>query len=206
MVDDRDDRVYEYRGQGIDTIKASVSYSLSGTHVEKLVLAGSANLNGTGNGLDNALTGNAGENVLKGRAGDDVLKGMGDDDALHGGSGDDKLYGGSGDDTLHGNSGRDKLHGGSGDDRLDGGSGNDRLYGNSGHDVFVFGKGSGLDTVADFRSGQDKVDVSNLSGVKGTSDLHLSQVGEDAVIWHGSDILVLKGVQASDLDSSDFIF
>jgi hypothetical protein len=48
--------------------------------------------------------------------------------------------------------------------------------------------------------------VSKLSGVKSTSDLNLSQVGEDAVIWHGSDILVLKGVQASDLDGSDFIF
>jgi Ca2+-binding RTX toxin-like protein len=188
IVDDRGDRVYEGRSQGIDTVKASVSYSLSGTHVEKLVLTGSEDLNGTGNRLDNTLTGNAGENVLKGKAGDDVLKGKGGDDRLHGGSG------------------HDKLHGGSGDDRLDGGSGNDKLYGNEGQDVFVFGKGSGWDTVADFRSGQDKVDVSNLSGVKSTSDLNLSQVGEDAVIWHGSDILVLKGVQASDLDGSDFIF
>jgi Ca2+-binding RTX toxin-like protein len=188
IVDDRGDRVYEGRSHGIDTVKASVSYSLSGTHVEKLVLTGSEDLNGTGNRLDNTLTGNAGENVLKGKSGDDVLKGKG---------GDDRLYGGSGE---------DKLHGGSGDDRLDGGSGNDTLYGNSGQDVFVFGKGSGWDTVADFRSGQDKVDVSNLSGVKSTSDLNMSQVGEDAVILHGSDILVLKGVQASDLDGNDFIF
>jgi Ca2+-binding RTX toxin-like protein len=170
------------------------------------VLTGSGNLDGTGNGLDNSITGNAGNNVLKGGAGEDGLKGMGGNDKLHGGSGDDRLEGGSGHDELHGGSGHDKLRGGSGDDRLDGGSGNDKLHGDSGQDIFVFEKGSGWDTVADFRSGQDRVDVSGLSGVKGTSDLNLTQVGEDAVIWHGSDILVLKGVQASDLDSSDFVF
>jgi len=32
------------------------------------------------------------------------------------------------------------------------------------------------------------------------------QVGHDTVIEHGTDVLVLKGVNVSDLDNSDFIF
>jgi Ca2+-binding RTX toxin-like protein len=169
-VDSRDDRVYESRGQGIDTVKASVSYSLAGTHVEKLVLTGSADLSGTGNGLDNTLTGNGGNNALKGGAGHDVLKG------------------------------------GAGDDVLKGGTGHDRLTGNSGEDTFVFERGGGRDTVTDFRHGHDRIDVSQLSGVEQKADLHLWQSGSDTVIWHGNDILVLKGVTASDLDNGDFIF
>jgi Ca2+-binding RTX toxin-like protein len=170
MVDDRDDRVYEYRSQGSDTVKSSVSYSLSGTHVEKLVLAGTANINGTGNDLDNSLTGNAGNNVLKGLGGDD------------------------------------KLSGGAGNDKLCGGAGDDRLTGGTGQDTFVFERRSGSDTVTDFRDGHDKIDVSRLAGVDSLADLGRWQAGDDVVIWHGSDVLVLKGVDLSDLDSRDFIF
>ena len=45
-----------------------------------------------------------------------------------------------------------------------------------------------------------------LSGVADPSDLSLVQVGADTVLWHGTDVLVLKGVTAADLDSGDFIF
>ena len=38
------------------------------------------------------------------------------------------------------------------------------------------------------------------------SDLTVSAVGHDTVIEHGTDVLVLKGVNVSDLDNSDFIF
>ncbi|RDI49528.1 calcium-binding protein, partial [Microvirga subterranea] len=187
-VDDRADRVYEGRNQGTDTVKASVSYSLAGTHVEKLTLTGAADLNGTGNSLANTLTGNGGHNRLNGGAGDDLLKG------------------GAGNDTLQGGSGQDRLLGGAGDDLLKGGAGNDRLTGGTGQDTFVFERGGGTDTVTDFRHGQDRIDVSGLSGVAHKADLHLWQMGADTLIWHGSDVLVLKGVTASDLDNGDFIF
>ncbi|WP_262297610.1 peroxidase family protein [Microvirga sesbaniae] len=188
VVDDAGDRVIERSGQGVDTVRSSVSYSLNGTHVEKLILAGTADINGTGNRLDNALSGNAGDNVLKGGAGHDVLRGM------------------AGDDMLLGGSGRDKLAGGAGNDVLRGGSGDDRLTGGSGQDSFVFERGGGRDVVTDFRADHDRIDASRLSGVDKLSDLHLTQVGQDTVIEHGSDILVLKGVTASDLDNGDFIF
>jgi Ca2+-binding RTX toxin-like protein len=188
VVDHAGDRVIERSGQGIDTVKSSVSFSLSGTHVEKLVLTGSADINGTGNRLDNSLTGNAGDNVLKAGSGDDMLKGMGGDDKLHGGTG------------------RDKLSGGSGDDLLKGGAGNDRLSGGSGQDTFVFEKNGGSDTVTDFRDGQDRIDARGLSGVDSLSDLNVVQLDQDVMLARGADILVLKGVNASDLDNSDFIF
>jgi len=188
IVDDRGDRVYESKNQGTDTVKAGVSYSLSGTHVEKLVLTGSANLNGTGNGLNNSLTGNSGDNVLKGEGGHDTIKGM---------AGSDKVYGGSG---------NDKVDGGAGNDRVDGGSGDNRLTGGSGDDVFVFNKKNGMDTVTDFRDDHDRIDVSGLSGVNDLNDLTVTQTAHGVVIGHAAAILVLKGVHESDLDNGDFIF
>jgi Ca2+-binding RTX toxin-like protein len=187
-VDQAGDRVHESRGQGTDTVHASVSYSLAGTHVEKLVLTGAADLSATGNSLANTLTGNSGHNLLKGGAGHDVLKGN------------------AGNDQLHGGSGHDRLNGGSGDDLLKGGSGHDRLTGGSGRDTFVFEKRGGHDTVTDFRHGHDRIDVSQLSGVDDLGDLARVQVGRDTVIWHNQDVLVLKGVSAAELDQSDFIF
>jgi Ca2+-binding RTX toxin-like protein len=187
-VDHAGDRVHESRGQGTDTVRASVSYSLAGTHVEKLVLTGSGDLSGTGNSLANTLTGNSGHNLLKG------------------GAGHDRISGNAGHDQLHGGSGHDRLSGGSGHDLLKGGSGHDTLTGGSGRDTFVFEKRGGHDTVTDFRHGHDRIDVSQLAGVDGLGDLARVQVGRDTMIWHNQDVLVLKGVSAAELDQSDFIF
>ena len=40
---------------------------------------------------------------------------------------------------------------------LSGGAGRDALFGGAGADVFIFGPGSGHDTVADFEAGIDRV-------------------------------------------------
>ena len=86
------DQILEDKDSGIDTVRASLSYSL-GNNLENLTLTGTANVNGTGNKLDNTITGNAGKNVLNGGAGNDTL---------NGGAGSDKIYGGSGNDILGG--------------------------------------------------------------------------------------------------------
>ncbi|MEM7425514.1 MAG: cadherin-like domain-containing protein [Pseudomonadota bacterium] len=64
--------------------------------------------------------------------------------------GADELRGFSSDDLLQGLAGDDVIHGDAGDDILIGGPGNDRLSGNGGSDTYIFARGDGQDTIADF--------------------------------------------------------
>ncbi|BAQ64346.1 choice-of-anchor L domain-containing protein [Geminocystis sp. NIES-3709] len=89
QVDMITDVITELANQGTDTVKSTVSYSLS-SNVERLMLQGTA-INGTGNELNNTITGNASNNVLSGGAGNDILDG---------GTGSDSLIGGLGNDTY----------------------------------------------------------------------------------------------------------
>ena len=84
-----DDEVLEAVGDGIDTVRSTISYQIP-LYVENLTLVGSAAINGTGNGLDNRLTGNSADNVLSGRAGADRMFGLdGDDTYVVDDAGDD---------------------------------------------------------------------------------------------------------------------
>ena len=71
-----------------------------GQHIENLVLTGSGDSDGTGNGLANTITGNAGDNVLDGAWGNDVIYGGGGLDTIIGGIGADTLSGGAGADIF----------------------------------------------------------------------------------------------------------
>ncbi|MFM8751042.1 calcium-binding protein [Rhabdaerophilum sp.] len=115
FVDDIGDKVIEKNGEGIDLVVSTISYTL-GANLENLNLSGSADINGTGNSLNNRIDGNAGNNILNGGGGNDILSGLGGNDTLIGGVGNDKLYGGLGVDTLIGGSGNDMLDGGDGMD------------------------------------------------------------------------------------------
>ncbi|NOS81873.1 MAG: hypothetical protein HOP32_09875, partial [Nitrospira sp.] len=65
------DTVVEQASQGFDTVQSNVTWIL-GANLEALTLTGTANINGTGNTLENLLTGNSGTNVLTGGVGNDV--------------------------------------------------------------------------------------------------------------------------------------
>ena len=79
IVSEAGDEVLEAAGDGVDTIRASVSYTLP-IHVENLTLTGAAAINGSGNSLPNRLTGNDAANRLNGRAGADRMFGRGGND------------------------------------------------------------------------------------------------------------------------------
>jgi Ca2+-binding RTX toxin-like protein len=108
VVDNTSDVVVENAGQGIDLVQSSVTRTL-GAHFENLTLIGTAEINGTGNSLDNVLIGNAANNSLVGGAGNDIVDG---------GTGADTLRGGTGDDTYVVNSTGDWIteYGGEGTD------------------------------------------------------------------------------------------
>src|SRR6185436_10893871 len=90
VIGDAAIRVVEASNEGVDLVKASVSYVLS-DNVENLTLTGTAAIDGDGNALANVLTGNGEANALFGGDGDDTLKG---------GAGADTLVGEGGDDTY----------------------------------------------------------------------------------------------------------
>lgn len=157
QVDTTTDMLTELSNDGIDSIQASVSFSLANLiDFENLQLTGNLPINGTGNANNNILTGNIANNQLQGGfgndtifgdGGDDVLTGSNGFDSLTGGSGNDSLDGGGDNDTLNGGDGNDTLNGGLGLDRLIGGSGNDRYLVDSVSDVIVDSVNEGIDTV-----------------------------------------------------------
>ena len=66
--------VIENLGEGNDTVYATTHLTLS-ANVENLILQGSADLQGYGNGLVNSIYGNAGNNILNGNIGADIMIG-----------------------------------------------------------------------------------------------------------------------------------
>jgi RHS repeat-associated protein len=131
-VDHAGDLVTEQAGEGIDTVNASVSYTLP-DNVENLTLQGRGNINGTGNIGNNTITGNSGNNSLVDTAGNDTLSGL---------------------------IGNDTLTGGDGADLLTGGTGND-IFRYTAESESGTAPGT-MDTITDFVKGQDKLDLSGI--------------------------------------------
>lgn len=104
MVADASDIVVEDANQGVDSVVATTSYTLS-ENIENIEIesAGSA-------------TGNSSNNIIRGSDFNNTLSGLAGNDSLIGGQGDDLLLGGDGDDTLSGGGNTDSLSGGNGDD------------------------------------------------------------------------------------------
>ncbi|MEZ5925341.1 MAG: calcium-binding protein [Hyphomicrobiaceae bacterium] len=112
------DQVLELAGQGNDTIRSSITLSLStNSHIEHLVLTGSAAINGTllspVTAIGNSITGNGAANTLTGGFGHDVLVGGRGADTLNGGDGNDTLLPGAGAGVA------DIINGGDGFDTVD---------------------------------------------------------------------------------------
>ncbi|MEO0408417.1 MAG: choice-of-anchor I family protein [Cyanobacteria bacterium P01_A01_bin.135] len=176
---------------------------LSGGQGIDFIIGGAGNDFVIGNGNADTLNGSLGNDTILGGLGADTLNGAGDDDRLEGGAKADTLNGGRGDDLLFGDEGRDRLNAGAGDDILFGGASADVLFGAGGADIFVLEELGGLDTILDYRDGEDKLGL--LNGVE-FEDLTIRQIGAGALIRTEADsIAVLAGVSADSLDADDFV-
>ena len=162
---------------------------------------------------DGAVFDLSGDDRLAGVAGNDTLVGGAGSDLISGGEGNDRLFGGKGRDELFGGFGNDKIFGGKGADELSGFAGRDVFVGGAGLDTFFFGSNANTNIIKDFnalRAGE-KIDLIQVIGIENMRDLrtdHLRQRGDDAVIKSVEDDIkiVLRDVDVSDLDQSDFIF
>ena len=92
-----------------------------------------------------------------------------------------------GSDDIKGTSKAEKIIGLSGDDTLDGGLGNDTLTGGLGADVFKFKseKETVKDTIVDFKSGEDKIDLSDI-------DADVKTAGKQSFTFIGNDTPFIK--------------
>ncbi|WP_172684858.1 calcium-binding protein [Phaeobacter sp. 11ANDIMAR09] len=144
FVDHADDVVSEAGGDGTDTVKSKVSFTLDDGLENLWLLRGSDAVTATGNDLRNMIVGNEWDNVIDGEAGNDNLIAGAGNDTVFGGEGHDKLHGGDGVDELWGQEGNDKLHGGAGADTVHGGDGNDILCPGLGDDIMYGGAGNDL--------------------------------------------------------------
>jgi Ca2+-binding RTX toxin-like protein len=172
--------ITENGGEGIDWVYADVDYTL-GVNLEKLVLWGSGNINGTGNSENNVLYGNVGNNQLNGNAGNDYLLGGGGNDILNGDVGNDYLNGGVGNDFLDGGEGSDILIGSNGDlDILMGGVGDD-VYEVYTSNTITENAGEGIDwvyAVVDYTLGDNLENLvlwetGNINGTGNSEDNYL---------------------------------
>ncbi|MCJ9428422.1 calcium-binding protein [Kordiimonas marina] len=163
---------------------------------------------------NDTLDGGVGNDTLYGGDGNDHLLGGTGKDLLYGGDGYDTLEGVDGNDTLYGGAGNDSLTGGSGNDTLNGGTGDDTLTGGDGADTFVFKSGHGNDTIKDFNTDADSLNLS-ATGINFTSlaDIHAHAstvtIGGVSGLWidtAGSDTIFLVGLTTSDIDHMDITF
>ncbi|MGR9134441.1 M10 family metallopeptidase C-terminal domain-containing protein [Rhizobium leguminosarum] len=171
IVDNANDAVIENANEGTDTVRTTLSYTLS-ADVENLTYTGTARFFGDGNAAANVITGGTGSDWLDGKAGADTLIGGAGDDTYDVDSlgdvvvegadgGADKIwidlavysladianvenlsFIGSGNFTGTGNSLDNIITSGLGDDTLSGGAGNDTLDGGWGADTLIGGTGN----------------------------------------------------------------
>ena len=190
-----------------DTILDGVQFptdgddDLTGTDAADAIEALGGNDTVDGGSGDDTIDGGAGDDLLKGRRDNDLISGGDGRDRLVGQGGDDSLFGGTGDDRLWGEAGDDLLDGGDGDDFLRGWAGDDTLVGGSGADEFVIEGLPGIDTIADFTIGEDKIELKGLT----FEVLSISQADGNATIAVGSTPLATVVGVSDALSAADFI-
>jgi Ca2+-binding RTX toxin-like protein len=223
IVDNAADLVVESAGQGSDTILSSVTYAAP-LNVENLTLTGNANINATGNSLNNVITGNAGSNILNGDAGvDTLIGGLGDDTYIVNHTKDVVLEAANqGTDTVRsyanytlgahvenltllgasnwsgtGNSLDNVITGNVGDNILSGGDGNDSLLGGHGSDSLDGGAGNDYFRV-------DELESDTIDGGTGFDSLYADYSTSYGALKLTLGATVPGHMQVVDVEDLDF--
>jgi Ca2+-binding RTX toxin-like protein len=210
-VDDAGDQVSEAANAGFDVVNSTLSYTLP-TNVDGLRLLGLANINATGNTLDNDLVGNDGNNVLNGGSGADwMVGGRGADTYVVGSTGDIVIEDvNAGVDTVQSNiaytlganvenltlTGSSSVSGTGNDlnNTLVGNTGANALRGGLGNDLYVIGSGDTVTENSD--EGVDTVQ-SSVMHTLGNHVENLTLSGNSAINGTGNDLSnVLTGNSA----------
>lgn len=187
------------------TVTGTVATHVMGNGLDNILTGNAAANKLTGDAGNDTLDGGKGNDTLIGGAGDDLYyvdaatdvvteaDGEGSDTVLssaashtlaanvevlrYTGTAAFTGKGNASDNAIFGGSGADKLSGEAGNDTLAGGAGNDALTGGAGADVFVLS--AGLDTVSDFATGVDRIQV--LGTLVGNGDSAI-----DNALVHGA--------------------
>ena len=212
VADNENDTVDEQHngGAGTDTVLSSFSFSLAASaHVlgtlENLTLTGGAAIDGTGNGLDNAIIGNVAANTLDGNGGNDHLDGGAGADTLRGGAGDDSYVADNLNDTV--------------DEQQNGGAGTDTVQSSvsfslalSAHvlgtlenltltgGAAINGTGNGLANLITGNSAANTLDGGTGSDTLGGGD------GDDTYVTDGGDTIFEVSNQGIDTVQSSATF
>lgn len=113
---------------------------------------------------------------------------------------------GAGNDVLQGNDVANNLDAGAGNDVLTGGKGDDILTGGAGNDTFVFASDGSTDTITDFQTGADKIDLRSIAGV-GASNVTYNATAHQVQIDTNHDGIADLFVNSSHVvNSGDYIF
>ncbi|NOT42738.1 MAG: hypothetical protein HOP13_19850 [Alphaproteobacteria bacterium] len=139
-------------------------------------------------------------------------------DTITFGNGVNNINGGGGNDVIVAGAGADIILGGAGNDTISGGTGNDTMNGGAGTDVFLFTTNFGNDTIAGFDfnpggggggPGQDFLRLNPALGITAANfaaNVSIVAQGADTLITIGTNTITLLGVQANQVNVTDFTF